>query len=320
MKGNKTVEYAFDKVSGTVKVVTRSIWKPISAILRVLLVSVSMFIVLYFLLSLVISTDTESRLRRENRMYEKLYAPLRHSEQQLGDVIAGLQYKDDKIYGEVFHATAPTADPGNFLDAFSGSDSIPDSRLVSYTWRKSERLIRTAADVDRSFDRILRRLATPSAVVPPMELPLKGISYPQIGASVGKKMNPFYKAEVEHRGIDIIAPRGESVYAPAKGVVSNVTVSRKGEGKSISITHPGGYVTRYTHFSEVFVRSGQTIAKGQKIGAVGMSGTAFAPHLHYEIIKDTIPRNPVHYFFASVTPEEYANMLYMSVNTIQSMD
>ena len=68
------------------------------------------------------------------------------------------------------------------------------------------------------------------------------------------------------------------------------------------------------------VRAGQRVRAGARIGAVGMSGQAFAPHLHYEVRKDGAGRDPVGFFFASVSPSEYVNMLYMSANTLQSMD
>ena len=51
-----------------------------------------------------------------------------------------------------------------------------------------------------------------------------------------------------------------------------------------------------------------------------MPGKAFAPHLHYEVRQGEFTLDPVHYLFASVDAEEYANMLYMAVNTMQSMD
>jgi murein DD-endopeptidase MepM/ murein hydrolase activator NlpD len=53
---------------------------------------------------------------------------------------------------------------------------------------------------------------------------------------------------------------------------------------------------------------------------VGVSGNSFAPHLHYEVLRDTVALDPVNHMFASVTPEEYLNMMIMSVSTGQSMD
>jgi murein DD-endopeptidase MepM/ murein hydrolase activator NlpD len=76
----------------------------------------------------------------------------------------------------------------------------------------------------------------------------------------------------------------------------------------------------YAHLESMKVRSGQRVRAGQQIGTVGMSGQAVAPHLHYEVRKDGAALNPVGCFFASVSPDEFANMLYMSVNTMQSMD
>ena len=84
--------------------------------------------------------------------------------------------------------------------------------------------------------------------------------------------------------------------------------------------HPGGYQTRYLHLAEISVTQGQKVRKGTRLGTVGMSGTSFAPHLHYEVLQDGRICNPVDYLLGSVSPRDYANMLYMSVNTAQSMD
>jgi murein DD-endopeptidase MepM/ murein hydrolase activator NlpD len=62
------------------------------------------------------------------------------------------------------------------------------------------------------------------------------------------------------------------------------------------------------------------VEKGKRIGYVGVSGNSFAPHLHYEVMRDTLVLDPVNYMFASVTPGDYANILVMSVATGQSMD
>ena len=153
-----------------------------------------------------------------------------------------------------------------------------------------------------------------------MTNPLKNYSFAQTGASTGSRINPFYKVSMQHNGLDMIAPSGEPVYAAADGTVSNVIRSRKGLGNVVEIDHGNGYMTRYGHLADVEVRKGRKLTKGTRIGYVGVSGNSFAPHLHYEVIKDTLVMDPVNYMFASVTPEEYVNMLVMSVTTGQSMD
>ena len=62
------------------------------------------------------------------------------------------------------------------------------------------------------------------------------------------------------------------------------------------------------------------MTRGQQVGQVGMSGNSFAPHLHYEVLKDTLRLDPLNYLFASISPDDYMRMLFMSVNTGQSMD
>ena len=153
-----------------------------------------------------------------------------------------------------------------------------------------------------------------------MTNPLKKFSFAQTGASTGDKVNPFYKVKIRHNGLDMIAPSGEPVYASDKGVVSEVVKSRKGLGNVVTIDHGNGYRTRYAHLADIEVRKGRIVKKGTRIGYVGVSGNSFAPHLHYEVLKDTLIMDPVSHFFASVGPEEYVNMLIMSSTTGQSMD
>ena len=174
--------------------------------------------------------------------------------------------------------------------------------------------------VEASFVRAIERVQDSAFVRLPMQPPLGDLSFAQIGASVGDKINPFYKVKMKHNGLDIIAHAGEAVLVVADGVVSEVIKSRKGLGNVVSINHGSGYTTRYAHLSDIKVRKGRKVKKGDVLGYVGVSGNSFAPHLHYEVHKDTLILNPVHYFFASVQPDEYVNMLIMAASTGQSMD
>jgi murein DD-endopeptidase MepM/ murein hydrolase activator NlpD len=130
----------------------------------------------------------------------------------------------------------------------------------------------------------------------------------------------LYNVEIRHEGLDLVAPQGSVVRAAADGLVRNVIRSNKGLGNIVEIDHRNGYVTRYALLGDISVTQGRTVKRGQKIGTVGISSTSFAPHLHYEVLRGGKPLDPVHFLFASVSPDEYAKMLYMSVSTRQSMD
>lgn len=293
---------------------------------RILLVSVAyllatltLAVLVYCVFAVFWRTDVERELKREIRMYERLYPSFAPREELLRDGIASLQHKDNEIYEQVFHSNAPEPDPMAGLDFMFSSASVPDAKIAAYTRDKADSLLAVSADVDAAFVRIFKLLSSPENPVPPMRLPLDGITYSQVGASTGMKMDPFYKAYVYHEGLDLIVTRGTPVMATAAGTVQKVQTSKK-LGKTLEVLHDGGYVTVYAHLESVLVRAGQKLQAGQKLGTVGMSGKAFAPHLHYEVRRDGKFLNPVNCIFASVTPDEYTNMLYMSVNTKQSMD
>ena len=312
--------YTFDAAAMTVRKFTKSVWATVWSVLRVLLVSLSLFIVLYLVLSLVLSTDTEKLLRRENRSFEKLFESIPEKQRMLQESIDILSWKDARIYEEVFHTQAPAVDPVGSLDYFFGADTIPDTKIVTYTTLKADALLKTASEVDAAFEKIYRTLADKDFVMPPMSIPVKDVSYPQIGASTGERLNPFYKTEVIHHGLDIIVPQGSGVYAPADGTVEEVVRTSKGDGNTLVLRHSGGYSTRYLHLGEITVSKGQRVRRGAKMATVGMSGNAYAPHLHYEVLLDGAFRDPVNYLFGSVAPEDYPNYLFMSINTRQSMD
>jgi Membrane proteins related to metalloendopeptidases len=300
--------------------VPRQIGRTVATLVVYLLLTFTLAVLVYLAFTLVFRTDTERRLKREIRMYERLYPGLEEREQLLGDAIANLQHKDNEIYGLVFHSSgAPMLDPLEEEKGVNAADTIPEWELVSYTRHKADSLLRRSTAVDAVFERIFRALSDTAMVLPPMTLPISDITYPQVGASTGRKMNPFYKAYVYHEGLDLIVSRGTPVLAAADGTVTTAT-SNKAQGNVVRIAHDGGYETVYAHLESMNVHVGQRVHAGDRIGAVGMSGQAFAPHLHYEVRRDGAGMDPVGFFFASVSPSEYVNMLYMSVNTLQSMD
>ena len=297
-----------------------AIRRRIGKALRYLAAVVTSAIGFYVLFALFFSTGEERKLRQENDLYATWYGTLREKERLVTDVVEGLEVKDDALYEQIFETEAPSVDAVTAADLISVSDSLSESFFLSYSASKSESLRMMAANVEENFREIYRLMEARKDSIPPLSLPLKGMSSAQTGASVGLKHNPLYKVDMQHTGIDLVAPQGSPVYAAADGVVRDIVTSSKRLGNIVEIDHKNGYVTRYALLGDISVSRGRTVKRGQKIGTVGISSTTFAPHLHYEVLKDGKTLDPVNFLFASVSPEDYAKMLYMSVSTRQSMD
>ncbi len=98
-----------------------------------------------------------------------------------------------------------------------------------------------------------------------------------------------------HKGLDIAAPVGSPIFAPADGRVEYV--GRKGGyGQTLVIDHGGELATLYAHNSRIMVQAGDKIVKGQEICLVGVSGRSTGPHLHYEVRVKGKPVNPSLFF------------------------
>ena len=311
--------YVFDKTRIEFRKVTHSVWNILGKALKYFLVTASLAVVYYIVFALLVNTDSERKLKRENQMYSRMYDEMVRKEQLVGDVMENLKAKDNEIYRQLFNSDAP--DLGSIYPEglLSAIDSVGDKDIVEYVGKKLNLLEEASGKVEDNFKSIMDKLEG-DGKLPPLTNPLHDFSYARTGASVGDKINPFYKVAVFHGGLDLISQQGDPVYATADGTVKDVEHSTKGLGNVVTIDHGNGYLTRYAHLENTKVSKGQKVARGKQIGQVGMSGNSFAPHLHYEVIRDTAKVDPLNYFFASVSPEDYIGMVFMSYNTGQSMD
>jgi murein DD-endopeptidase MepM/ murein hydrolase activator NlpD len=130
-----------------------------------------------------------------------------------------------------------------------------------------------------------------------------------ISSNFGVRFDPFYFVEQIHNGLDFVAPVGRNVYATGDGIVTFIQYSRKGYGNEIVIDHKFGFGSRYAHLDTIKVKEGENVNRGQIIGTVGETGRATGPHLHYEVLFEHKPLNPLFYFDSSLTNEEYAQII-----------
>ena len=288
-------KYEFDKTRMEFRKVTHSVWTVLGKAVKYFLVTASLAVVYYVVFSFVINTDSERKLKRENQMYRQMYKSLSAREELVGDVLDGLRVKDNEIYHRLFNSDAP--DLGSIYSdgLLSDVDTIPDGLIVEYSRVRLDTLSRISDRVEANFRRVMEALSDRKADLPPMTNPLAGFSYARTGASVGDRINPFYKVKVFHGGLDLISQQGESVVAAADGVVKEVTHSTKGLGNVVTIDHGNGYVTYYGHNSSLLVSVGEHVHKGQQVARMGSTGISSGNHCDFRIQLNGTFLNPLNY-------------------------
>ena len=113
-----------------------------------------------------------------------------------------------------------------------------------------------------------------------------------LSSGYGSRRDPFDGTNDFHSGLDIAANMGTPIRATADGTVKNAAFNGN-YGNAVLIEHGFGISTRYGHLSRFAVRDGQEIRRGEVLGYVGATGRATAPHLHYEILLNGQPINPL---------------------------
>jgi len=116
----------------------------------------------------------------------------------------------------------------------------------------------------------------------------------EITSPYGDRIHPVTGEASFHTGIDIGASMGTEVVAAAGGIVTDAG-NDDANGNYAIIEHTGGYATVYAHLDSVFVKSGDSIKTGEKVGEIGSTGISTGPHLHFEIKLNGKSINPTDY-------------------------
>lgn len=168
---------------------------------------------------------------------------------------------------------------------YAGLDRLAGSDLQLVRWRAAGGQARwvDAASADR-----------PAAASEGMAWPVAG----RITSYFGYRTHPILRFTRFHSGVDFGASWGIPIVAAADGQVLRAGWSG-GYGRQVRIAHGGGVVTSYSHMSEIAAEAGSFVRRGQLIGYVGSSGLSTGPHLHYEVLAQGRPVNPLSVRFQS---------------------
>ena len=248
---------------------------------------------LIFALSFFFNTPKELRLKNENNELEYQLYMVDKKIDGIYYMIQLLEQMDSVIISE--YAT----DIDSVL--------IPTPESVNDKLDNIEVILKYTGE---SFQNVIKEITTNNEKLRhyPAIQPISGKDKLYISSGFSMRIHPIYKIKKFHYGMDFVAELGSPIYATADGTVL-MAQSYLGYGNFIKIDHGYGYTTVFGHLDSFGVKKGQKVVRGQVIGAVGNTGISTGPHLHYEVIFNSRPVNPINFFSQDITPEEYEVML-----------
>lgn len=245
------------------------------------------------------------RLERRNELLREEFALARSRLAGLADTITMIAQRDELV--RLLAGLEPT-DPDVQLAGVGGpatwterdhvlSEGVEGRQALSFR-EDLDAYIRRANLLARSFDEAVDSLEahkdrlerTPSISPVPPDVAWFTSGFARM------RMHPIYHELRPHEGIDVSAPMGTPILAPAAGRVKDARTI-PGYGKTVTIDHGNGVLTFYAHASRVLVRVGQPVRRNDKIAEVGDTGIATGPHLHYEVIVNGRPVDPKTFIF-----------------------
>ena len=188
--------------------------------------------------------------------------------------------------------TTPRSHPLWGLDSLYSKDAFATSFDLKALQRRVQLLGTSLTEAADSLNRHRDWLESFPSI-----LPARGFISSRFSSS---RMHPIHHRPLPHEGMDISAPAGSPIVATAKGTVTS-TGSRSGYGLTVLVEHGFGYETLYGHASQILVRTGQEVERGDVIALVGSTGITTAPHVHYEVRQNGRPIDP-HRFVIDVIP------------------
>ena len=228
-----------------------------------------------------------------------------------------LEVRDDRIYRSVYGMDEI---PPSVRREVRGGElrykDIEDLGRDHILWRtlsRLDRLEKRAYVQSKSYDDVtaLAQVAGDKAAhipaIPPMNTDPR--TY-RMSSPFGYRSDPITGAGKMHTGMDFSCDPGNPVYATGDGTVVRVESDFYGYGNHIEVDHGFGYVSRYSHLSDMYAYVGQHVSRGECIALSGRSGRVTGPHLHYEIMYRGDFVNPSAYMDLTISPQDYAAMVH----------
>lgn len=322
----KQKHYIFNQLTQNFEVLETSRSRKLlrySLISLALLGVASLFAVLLFTF---FKSPKEKAQARELEYMKLQYEILNDRLDNMEILLSDMEQRDNDLYRVMFEADPIPVNKrrSGFLtpNRYDNLYGYENSNQVVNASRKLDIIASQLYHQSVSYDELFELARNKSDMLAhiPAIFPLKGTEIKYISSYFGYRPDPIYKIEKFHSGIDFSAQMGTEAYATGDGVVYDVEKGHWGYGNMVTIDHGFGYKTRYAHLQKAAVRKGQKVKRGQLIGYIGNTGKTTGVHLHYEVLKNDVPIDPINFFYNDLTPDEYEQILEQSTLPTQTMD
>ena len=260
----------------------------------------------YFVVTTTVDISRLDRLERRNTLLEGELDQMAAAMSVLADTIemiterdrsvrllAGLEPNDPEVQQAGIGGPAGPPSSSDLLlrESILGRRAVTMREDLANLNRRAQFLLTSFSQAVDTIVTTQDRLERTPSIMPTVGFISSGFSR--------ARMHPVHNTVLPHLGIDIPAPRGTPIAAPAKGRVVDVGV-QTGYGKIVTIDHGHGIRTRYAHCSEIMVRPGQRVERGDEIALVGRTGITTNYHVHYEVLVNGKQVDPREFIFERV--------------------
>ena len=251
------------------------------------------------------------RLERENSLLAAEVSSMRGAMEMLASSVDGLAEKDAQ-YRTIAGLPLIDEDVQRVGIGGPGTETLESLEIYQENPDLGEQLFAASYDLETLLRRTtLLRTSMDEALTTLQANTDRLEATPSISPSSGHlsslfskdRRHPVLRITRPHQGIDIAAPVGEPILAPANGTVVYAGNKAGGYGMTVEIDHGYGYMTRFAHASRLNVRKGDVVERGQTIAEVGATGLVTGPHLHYEVEVNGSPVDPLNFIITDAIPD-----------------
>ncbi len=281
-----------------------------------LLVGIALSTTAVYIFSYFFETPRTVIMRQQNDELQMKYEFLMQRFRQTDDALTELLQRDNKVYRSIFEADIiplPVRESGmNGAGRYEKLLANPQTKVVAEASLLMDKITKKAYIQSKSFDEIgdyARQKELMIECIPSIQPLNLADSRIRISALYGYRVDPIYRVQQMHDGIDFAGPMRTPIYATGNGRVIDAAYSFHGYGNMIIVDHGFGYKTRYAHLSEIKVKRGDVVTRGNVIALLGNTGKSTGPHLHYEVLHKGSAVNPINFFSNDITAEEYNKII-----------